>query len=758
MASGAVLVEARELGRPNDWVGLLTTLASAVAIALCFGKACRLSPGMKRITWQLLCILSACGLAAKVAFDLRSGEYLAPVMGVLVCLAGLREVWMQGAEHALFSKWQTSDARFQQVMDYNMTGLFRWNLQGEVIEANDACLEMIGYTRDDLKAGRINWRKMTPPEFADRDEKALAEIRKSSVCQPYEKEFIRKDGTRLPVLVGASALPENPEISIGFLVDISARCAAEQDLREAESRYRTLVDNARDAIFTISSDGIFTSLNPAAAAITGFPVGEWLDRPFFPIVHPDDQAHSLELFNAALRGEKLPPFELRIRTNDGGSVLLEFTITPHLKDGNIVALIGIGRDIGRRRQLEEQLRQAQKMESIGQLAGGVAHDFNNLLTVVQGNASLMLMDESLKKDTLEMAGEICEAADRASTLTRQLLAFSRRQLVQACDVNLQALVSNLGKMLHRLLGEDITLQVESASGLPAIHGDPGMMEQVILNLAINSRDAMPQGGRLTIVTSHLQVPDDIRTRNPEGRSGHFVRLAVSDSGSGITPENLSRIFEPFFTTKHPGKGTGLGLATVYGIVKQHRGWIEVRSEVGKGTTFEIFLPAMEGRPAAPVEPKETELPRGTETILLVEDEHPVRDVMREVLSRLGYQVLEAGTGLEALELWESRQKEIDMLFADVVLPDGLSGPQLADILRASAPDLKVLFTSGHSAKLAFRGRRRSSIKLLQKPFRPQELAEAMRSVLGENHAPENAPNKGQSSPVRTASFSPEGKA
>ena len=805
-----------------------------------------------------LAMLAVVGLGTAMPgyIDPHSGEYLVPIMGVLICLIGLREWWAHRSDHGLISRLKASETRFRHVMDCNMAGLFFWDVHGKVVEANDAFLELTGYARGDLDAGLLSWRSMTPPEYAESDARALEEIRTSGVCRSYEKEFIRKDGTRIPLLVGGAASADNPEIGTGFVVDLSARRTAERGLQEAESRYRTLaernatgiwhvdvdgttvyanphmlemlqvesldeltgesfrrffspeaiavieqehqkrfagisssyeveligkrgrrmptlvsggpvhatdgticgliatfsdltqlkhaqdalrhnqewfrtlVENARDAIFTLSEDGLLTSLNPAAAVITGFPITDWLGKSFRPLVHPDDQPHALEIFHAALRGEKLPPFELRLRTSSGGYIVLEFTITPQIGNGKVTSVFGIGRDISLRRQLEEQLRQAQKMESIGQLAGGVAHDFNNLLTIIQGNASLMLMDETLRPDVLEMAREISEAGDRASGLTRQLLTFSRRQLIQARDVNLHELVSNLGKMLHRLLGEDITLQLESASGLPPIHGDPGMMEQVIMNLAINARDAMPDGGRLSVSTSHLLVSDTIRERNPEARAGHFVRLAVADSGHGIAPENLSRIFEPFFTTKDVGRGTGLGLATVYGIVKQHRGWVEVRSELHKGTVFEIYLPASEKRELTLPEPLDLALPRGRETILLVEDELPVRGVVREILSRLGYQIIEAGSGLEALQIWEHHQNEIDMLFTDIVLPDGLSGPQLADVLRERMPRLKVLFTSGYSTALILKeGRPRDGVRQLQKPYRPRQLAEAVRNVL-----------------------------
>jgi PAS domain S-box-containing protein len=388
-------------------------------------------------------------------------------------------------------------------------------------------------------------------------------------------------------------------------------------------------------------------------------------------------------------------------------------------------------DVTERQSLEAQLRQAQKMESVGQLAGGIAHDFNNILTVIQGHTTLLGMTGNLSGDAQESTRQIALAAERAANLTRQLLTFSRRQIIQPKNLDLNEVVNNMTKMLRRLLGEDITLQVNYTAALPLVHADPGMMEQILLNLAVNSRDAMPKGGRLFIDTSVASVDKAYAEQNPEAIIGEFVCLTVKDTGSGIAPETLARIFEPFFTTKDVGKGTGLGLATVYGIVQQHRGWIKVASAVGQGTTFQIFLPTAGGKAAAQdAQTREPRVRGGKETVLIVEDEAPLRTLVRSVLERYGYRVIEAVSGVSALSLWEQHKDKIQLVLTDMVMPHGISGRELATKLLAQKPELKVIYSSGYS--LAVVGTDmvlQEGLNFLQKPYHPRKLAQAVRDCL-----------------------------
>jgi two-component system cell cycle sensor histidine kinase/response regulator CckA len=391
-----------------------------------------------------------------------------------------------------------------------------------------------------------------------------------------------------------------------------------------------------------------------------------------------------------------------------------------------------GRERAERKKLEEQLRQAQKMEAIGQLAGGVAHDFNNLLAVIQGNAELALLGTGLDGRTREFLTQITGASARAANLTRQLLAFGRKHAMRPETLNLNSLIGNLTKMLTRIIGEDVRLECQY-NGQPFVQADAGMMEQVILNLVVNARDAMPQGGQLVIATKLIDIGETAVPSHPEARAGEFICLSVSDTGTGITPENLTHIFEPFFTTKEVGKGTGLGLATVYGIVKQHEGWVEVESRVGTGTTFEIFLPATRSPAVAPpTAPPETKRRGGTERIFLVEDDEAVRLMTRRTLESLGYQIVEAASGRKALTLWQAHAMEIDLLLTDIVMPDGIDGRRLAELLREEKPSLKVIFVSGYSlgaiGKDAEFLKRRNNY-FLQKPYPAHVLIEAIRHCL-----------------------------
>src|SRR5262249_32114972 len=368
--------------------------------------------------------------------------------------------------------------------------------------------------------------------------------------------------------------------------------------------------------------------------------------------------------------------------------------------GNTKGSIGILMDITERRQLGEQLRQLQKMESIGQLAAGVAHDFNNILAVIQGHTDMILGGMAEGKDAEDSLNQVSAAARRAANLTRQLLAFSRKQQMQAQDLNLNTVLQGMSQMLTRLLGATIALEFKAAPGLPAVNGDIGMMEQILLNLAVNARDAMPRDGRLTISTGTRKIAETEIQRNPEARAGWFVCLSVADTGAGIAPEILPRIFEPFFTTKEAGKGTGLGLATVYGIVKQHQGWIEVESELGRGTTFNVFLPASSQSVApATLTAAPTTAKGGTETILIAEDDPALRRLAAPILRNLGYEVLEAGSGVEAIAVWEQCGKKVSLLLTDLVMPDGLTGRELAKQMATREAGLKVIYTSGYSPEI-----------------------------------------------------------
>jgi len=394
---------------------------------------------------------------------------------------------------------------------------------------------------------------------------------------------------------------------------------------------------------------------------------------------------------------------------------------------------GIARDVTERKHLEDQLRQSQKLEGIGQLAGGVAHDFNNLLTAINGYTGLALQRLDEGNSVRPYLEEVKKAGDRAATLTRQLLAFGRKQILQPIPLDLNSIVSDINKMLRRLIGEDINLNAKLAADLKRVKADPGQIEQVLVNLVVNARDAMPKGGKLTIETTNAELDREYASTHVGANPGDYVVLAVSDTGTGMTEQVRRQIFEPFFTTKEKGKGTGLGLSTVYGIVKQTGGNIWVYSEPNHGTTFKVYLPALASSSTSS-EPKtaESPIPRGSETVLLVEDEEVVRGLARQILEDAGYYVLVAQQGEEAVRLCNEHAKEIHLLLTDVVMP-GAGGKVVADRLSALRPGIKVLFMSGYTDEaIVHHGVLDSNVEFIQKPFTPLALSKKVREVLDSN--------------------------
>jgi two-component system cell cycle sensor histidine kinase/response regulator CckA len=517
------------------------------------------------------------------------------------------------------------------------------------------------------------------------------------------------------------------------------RRQAETELHRREKYFRALTENTLDILTILTGEGVYLYNSPSLKRVLGYEPRELAGHSAFPFVHPDDLKQAEDAFHQAIENpDRTVQLEFRFRHQDGSWRYLEAIGQSHLGDSEIAGVVINCRDVTDRKlaerdlqDLEEQLRQSQKMEAVGRLAGGVAHDFNNILTVIHGHASLLLQNGSLTGRPARSAQQIAEAAERAAALTRQLLAFSRRQVIQPRRLNLNEVVSDMSNMLGRILGEDIALQVNYFPKPAVIHADASMIEQVLLNLSVNARDAMPQGGSLTLSIAVVETHANRRAAHSEARAGKFVCLNVSDRGCGIAPQNLSRIFEPFFTTKEVGKGTGLGLATVYGIVKQHQGWIEVESKLNQGATFKVFLPYFEQQPtpedAPPAEPTVT---GGQETILVVEDETPVRELVCDILSGYGYKIIQAESGVKALEIWPSCKDRVDLVLTDLVMPHHVNGRELAEKLWAERPQLKVLFTSGYSAEVVGKDFvLRPGIHYLQKPYPPNRLAQKVRTCL-----------------------------
>lgn len=509
---------------------------------------------------------------------------------------------------------------------------------------------------------------------------------------------------------------------------IRAKVAREAAL---EDRYRELFDHANDIVYAHDLDGHVTDLNRAGERIFGYNRSEISQLNIATLLGEEHARCVQELTQSTKSPHGRISFELETVARDGKKIHLENSSWLVEHDGRPVGVQGIARDITDRKHLEEQLRQLQKMEAVGQLAGGVAHDFNNILAAILMHMGLLQSDPRLDPGLKQSLKEVEAEANRAANLTRQLLLFSRRQLMQMRPLDLNEVLDNLLKMLRRLLGETIALEFQGKSNLPCIMADPGMVEQMVVNLSVNARDAMPKGGRLTIVTSLVDITPATMPDNPEARPGRFVCLAVSDTGTGIDQKILQHIFEPFFTTKDVGKGTGLGLATVHGIVKQHQGWIEVESRVEMGTTFRVFLPATRASVQVPASaPVETDLQSGHETILLVEDEPSVRRLVELCLCRQGYKVVHASKGTEALELWRQHKQEIDLLFTDMVMPEGITGLELAERMRRDKGSLKVVICSGYSMDVTTKGvSRGAGMAYLSKPFKEPVLIAKVRRCL-----------------------------
>jgi two-component system cell cycle sensor histidine kinase/response regulator CckA len=494
-----------------------------------------------------------------------------------------------------------------------------------------------------------------------------------------------------------------------------------------EARYRDLFENASDALFVTDLDGNLTELNRKAEALIGYDnaTARTVNLRALLCVTPESE----RVVQRWLNGEADGSEQIEMLSRSGEPVPVEVSTRVIEEAGKAVGVQAIARDVRERQALERQLRQSQKMEAVGQLAGGVAHDFNNLLTVIRGNGALVLEELPEGDPIRHDVQQINEAADRASVLTRQLLAFSRKQLVQPRELDVNGLLHDLERMLQRLIGENFAIVTLVASEAAHVVADPGQLEQVVLNLVVNARDAMPDGGTITIETRLIALGDVPQTRI-HSQSGRLVSLSVTDTGIGMSAATQARIFEPFFTTKEVGKGTGLGLSTVFGIVQQSNGQIICTSQPGRGTTFEIVLPYVAS--AAPRRVGTDELaaaPAGTESILLVEDEDEVRTLTARVLRRAGYEVIEARHGEDALGVAQDYPYHLDLVLSDIVLP-GMNGLVLSRRLSMSRPTLRVLLMSGYTKdEIVRRGIGEFGIEYLQKPFTPYSLAVKVRAVL-----------------------------
>ncbi|HSB63200.1 MAG TPA: PAS domain S-box protein [Thermoanaerobaculia bacterium] len=616
---------------------------------------------------------------------------------------------------------RASEQRYGRLFEQSLAGIYRTTPGGQILECNEAFARLYGYeSRRDL----LDHSAVALHENAESRKRFLEELRERRTLVARETRSRRKDGSLFWTLEHASLLPGPPEIIEGTIVDITERKAAEEALRVSRERYRSVIESSRDGLFffDLATRRILES-NPAFQLMLGYTAEELSALTLYDVA-PDDRASVDANIHRLVDQEALTIPNRAFRRKDGKEVVVEIDAVLVEEEGRRTVL-SVVHNLAGRRELEEQLRQAQKMEAVGRLAGGVAHDFNNLLTAILGYTELLL-DSDPSPDLKHCADEIRKAGERAAALTKQLLAFSRKQLLQPKVLDLNEVLAEVDAMLRRTLGEDVTYEAERDPHLWRVLADPGQVHQMLLNLAVNARDAMPEGGVIRIATRNVSLRSANLPEVPEVAEGDYVLLEVADTGHGMDAETLSHAFEPFFTTKERGKGTGLGLSTVYGIVKQSGGYIHIESEPGTGTRVLVYLTRVHGAADSPSNVSPRSMPRGgTETILLVEDEESVRRLASLLLERSGYRLLVASSAEEALDTARSYAGPIHLLLTDVVLP-GLNGRRLADLLGPERPSMKVVFASGYFDE---RGILEPGSEFIQKPFNPETLARTVRRAL-----------------------------
>jgi PAS domain S-box-containing protein len=621
---------------------------------------------------------------------------------------------------------RASEVRYRRLFESARDGILMLDAEtGVVVDVNPFLVELLGVSREVVQGKAIWELGFFKDIVANRDH--FSELQEREYVRHEDVALRTSDGRRIEVeFVSNVYLVNNERVIQCNMRDTTERKRAQ----ESHTRLATAVEQAAEAIVITDSSGAILYTNPAFEKATGYTREEVVGQnPRFLKSGKQDVDFYRQMWTVLSHGGVWTGHLINKR-KDGTLFEENATISP-VRDraGRIVNYVAVKRDVSNEIRLEQQLFQAQKIEAVGRLAGGVAHDFNNLLGVITGYGAIVhrrLAGGDPLKGKVE---QILKAAERAAGLTRQLLAFSRKQVLQPEILDLNAVVSDMDKMLRRLIGEDVEFTTLLDPQLGSVRADPGQIEQIIMNLAVNARDAMPEGGRLTIETRNADLDVDYVATHPPARPGPYVALVVTDTGSGMDAATQARIFEPFFTTKEAGKGTGLGLATVYGIVKQSEGYIWVYSEVGVGTTFKVYLPRIDEQatPARRQEPGP--LLRGSETVLLVEDEASLRELLREVLEANGYSVLAARDGTEALKLAEAHAGTIHVMVTDVIMP-GMSGPKIVDLIAPTRPEMKVVFVSGYSDESVTRhGLAGPGRAFLSKPFGPEVLLRKVRESL-----------------------------
>jgi two-component system cell cycle sensor histidine kinase/response regulator CckA len=640
--------------------------------------------------------------------------------------------WRQGLTMEALN---ASEIQYRSLFERNMAGVYRCAMEGKLLDCNPAFASMFGYTREELL--RLPMDALYFGGAAERTG-TLNELRASAPPAPRECCFRRKDGSTLWVVqnAGIEKQRDGSEALEGTLIDITERKLTNLAIEDWKRRYDAAVLASRQIIFDWDPVSRQVTFGGALEEVLGYSPRMFVGGPetWRGLIHPDDLENYIQATTQAMEVKKAYELEYRVQTSSGEYRMMHEQGRSELDlGGNVSKMVGFMTDVSERRMLEQQLRQAQKMEAVGRLAGGVAHDFNNLLTIIMGYSQIVAEDLPAGSQLSNATTQIKSAATRAAEITRQLLAFSRKQVLSPRIVDLNDVVLNLDSMLRRLIGEDIEVHTVPGANLGSVKADPGQIEQVLMNLAINARDAMPGGGKLTLETANVELNETYAREHKPVEPGRYVMLAVSDTGVGMSPETQAHIFEPFYTTKEIGKGTGLGLSTVFGIVKQSGGYIWVYSEPGHGSTFKIYFPRMD-EPAEKLGAEKSSSPvqRGVETILLVEDDAQLRQLASSILDHYGYRILAAASADEALELCKAHHREIKLLITDVVMP-GMNGRQLAELVAYTSPQVKVLYISGYTSNaIVHQGVLDAGIWFLPKPFSLAALVAKVREVLDDS--------------------------
>lgn len=639
----------------------------------------------------------------------------------------LREARVR-AEHAL----REGEASFRLLFANNPLPMWVYETESlRLLQVNDAAIARYGYSREEFLQARIT--DMQPPEDILRLSQAL-EAQAAGVPFSGEWRHLLRGGQIIDVEVRSHKLEfAGCHAVLVVAQDITERKQAEEALRESEARHRELVKNATYGIYRVSPAGKFLDVNPALVAMLGYGTEEELQSLSLATDVYRNPAGRARLFEQAVAHGRLDGLEVEWKRKDGSAILVRLsgrTVTD--ARGGMAYFEGIAEDVTDRRALENHIRQVQKIEAIGQLAGGISHDFNNVIGAILGWAELGQEQAPADSRLHSHFKKIKEQAERAAALTRQLLAFAHRQLLESHNISLNQTIAELLSLLEKVIGRDVELKTVLAPNLRMVHADPTQVEQVLMNLCLNARDAMPHGGQLLIETQNVEINEAYCRSRADAKPGNYVVLSVTDNGEGMDAATLEHIFEPFFTTKQPGKGTGLGLATVYGVVKQHGGFVNVYSEPGHGSTFHVYLPADGGSPKTKDEKEETEaepIQGGTETILVAEDHQGVREMARATLEGLGYQVVLASDGQEALQMFQAHREAIALALLDVIMPK-LGGREAYARMCAAKPELAVLFTTGYRAEAAsLRATTEKGTEVLEKPYSPAVLGHRVREVL-----------------------------